>query len=186
VRLLHDTSARLFERLRSGELDFAIAAVTGAIPHDLTAVPLGEGTMVFVCGPQHRLAERQWVALRDVASETFIDFQADWGVRSLVDRAFESAGLNRDAAYIVNDATYLLRFVERNLAVAVVPDAFNQLHADVRYIHLRPAPPPWQVIAAHLGDQPASAAARALLSIFRDHVRRGNQGKRRSRIQRES
>jgi DNA-binding transcriptional LysR family regulator len=171
VRLVHDASHRLFDRVRSGELDFAVAATTGAPPAGLTTLDLGTSPMVFACGPDHRLGRSEAVTLDTVAGETFVDFQRDWTIRRLVDIAFEAAGIARNSAYIVNEATYLLRFVERGLAVAILPEVFGQLHADVRYIPFHPGLPPWHAVGAHLGDEPAGAAARAMLKFSCDHVR---------------
>jgi DNA-binding transcriptional LysR family regulator len=171
VRLVHQTSARTFDLVRSGTLDFAIAATAGTPPADLTTIDLGTSPMLFVCATNHRLANRRSVALTTVASETFIDFQVDWTVRRLVDIGFDAAGLARDTAYVVNETTYLLRFVERGLAVAILPLVYAQLHPEVRFIRLRPALPPWRAVGAHLGEQPSSAAARALMKVFCDQVR---------------
>ena len=171
VRLMHETSTKTFDLVRSGTLDFAIAATAGTPPTDLTTIDLGASPMLFVCATNHRLANRRSVTLTSVAQETFIDFQVDWTVRRLVDIGFDAAGLARDTAYVVNETTYLLRFVEKGLAVAILPLVYAQLHPAVRFIRVRPALPPWRAVGAHLGEQPSSAAARALMKVLCDQVR---------------
>jgi len=49
--------------------------------------------MVFVCRPDHHLAQRDCVAIVDLADEDLIGFPAEFGPRRLVEDAFAAAGI---------------------------------------------------------------------------------------------
>jgi DNA-binding transcriptional LysR family regulator len=76
-----------------------------------------------VCRPGHRLAGQNNIALADLAGETFIDLNRDWGTRQLVDQSFLDARATRQIGFEVNDLPTQLDLVGRGLGIALMPAA---------------------------------------------------------------
>ena len=92
ISLQQASASRLLEGVRTRELDLAF--VSWATPwRGVAGLEIANEPFVVACAPTHVLARRKQVTLAELADETFIDFQADWGTRLMVDRAFEEAGI---------------------------------------------------------------------------------------------
>ena len=83
----------------------------------------------------------------------------------MVERMCHAAGVIRDTVVAVNDMPLLLRLVERGTGVAIVPCAVSQGPENVRYVPFGPVQR-WQLVAAFVGDRPASAGVQALLEML--------------------
>jgi DNA-binding transcriptional LysR family regulator len=77
-----------------------------------------------LCSTSHDWASRASVTLHDIAKETIVGFQSDWGAQLLVGRALASIGANHTADLETNDVHSLLDLVQHGLGVAVVPAHF--------------------------------------------------------------
>jgi len=128
----------------------------------VTVTPLREDRLVFVCSPDHTLASRRRIQLREIAHKSFIDFPPEWTVRRLVDRAFASAGLERRIAIEINDIDTGLELVRRGVGVTILPES-AQAHAEG--IAFRPLARRivWEFVVARRADGPGNPAARELL-----------------------
>lgn len=119
ISLQQASASRLLERVHARELDLAF--VSWVQPwRGVASLEVAREPFVVVCASTHPLARRQQVGLAELGRETFIDFQADWGTRLMVDRAFEEAGIARNIAYEMGDIRTLLDMVARGLGVALV------------------------------------------------------------------
>jgi DNA-binding transcriptional LysR family regulator len=121
-------STELLSKLRAGDLDLAFVATgeggASTRAHQPGAPMLTEiavEPLVFLCAPDSRFAKRPLVHWEELEGETFVDFHATWGVRSINDRAFARRDLDRRVGLVVNDVHTLLDFVQRRLGVAIVP-----------------------------------------------------------------
>ena len=82
------------ERLRSGRLDLAFLPLLDA-PDDIVTGIIACEDLVAATPPNHPLAGRRGVELRELVPYSFVDFEIGWGTRPLIDRAFGQAGLQR-------------------------------------------------------------------------------------------
>lgn len=57
--------------------------------------------MVFVCRDDHRLARRKHLHMRDLATEDLVGFPPGFGLRRLMDNAFDTAGVRAQTQYEV-------------------------------------------------------------------------------------
>ena len=166
LRLRQAGTGTLLDGVRDARLDLALVAPVGRPPPELTLRRLASDPLLVACAPGHPLAGRRQVALADLAGERFVDFQADWGLRMLLDRHFAAAGLDRSTALEVNDVPSLLELVAHGLGVALVPEVVARHPAEVRYLRLRPPAPRFEVAVATVGERPAGQAARVLLDML--------------------
>jgi DNA-binding transcriptional LysR family regulator len=152
-------SAWLLDELAAGRLDVAFVATSPRPVDGLSLLPLAREPMVLVCHASHRLAGTDRLSLGELAGETFVDFQAEWGARAITERAFAAAGVSRDVALEVNDVETLLDLVAHGLGLALVP---APLVHGVSVVTLEPGSVElWQVAAATPAVR--SRAAGALL-----------------------
>lgn len=166
IQLRQTGSAGLMADVADGKLDFAFLAHTGTAPAGLSVIRLGEDPLVFTCGASHPLADRDQVSLAQIADQPFVDFEPQWGVRVLVDRAFTAAHVDRHSAFELNDVPTLLDLVAHGLGVAVLPRFVALDVPGVRCIPIVPAAGVWRLVLARPERQSLGPAARALLSLI--------------------
>ncbi|MGH3310099.1 MAG: LysR family transcriptional regulator [Streptomyces sp.] len=169
IRLRQAGSVELAESVGAGRLDLAFVALCGRPPRGVRLLPLTEESLVVLCHPSHALAggdRARWAELR---GEALVDFQPDWGVRQLTDRAFAAAGVERLVALEVNDVHSLLELVEQGLGIAVVPRHFagKPEASGLSAVPLAGGPQPvWEVSVALPAGDAAGPAARELCAYL--------------------
>lgn len=172
IHLRIANSTHLLEKVRDGRLDLAFMPFYGTPTQGLTTRVVACEYLVVACSPNHPLAKRDKVTFEDLADETFIEFQEDWGTRPVIDHAFVDARIERRIAFEVNDIRTLLDLVALELGIALVPEpvvaAAGRLGADPARIACCPLadPPCWELAMVYVGaDEPIGAAARAFTSL---------------------
>jgi DNA-binding transcriptional LysR family regulator len=162
VKLRHDGSQALIDGVAGNRLDAAFVAVTGPVPETVALSPVVSAPMVVVAHPGRALPAGV-VTWKDLAAETFVDFQADWSVRRIVDLAAARAGITRSVTIEVNDVHSLLDLVGHDMGVAVVPRPIAEKD---KAAHLTARPMPddpearWRVALAVGAGERSSPAAR--------------------------
>jgi DNA-binding transcriptional LysR family regulator len=148
--------------LREGRLDLSFLPLIDPPGSDITVTPLHSDRLVFACSPDHELASRRQIHLRDVMTKQFIDLPPDWTLRQLVDRAFAAAGLQRRTGIEVNDINTCLELVGRGVGVTIVPESAQGRGTGVAF---RPLARHilWELVVARRADGPGNPAARELL-----------------------
>jgi DNA-binding transcriptional LysR family regulator len=120
VRPAAGGTAALLEDLRNGTLDIAFIALSDP-PPGVTAIPLGSEDLVLVAAPGQALSGGGPVPLRALVDTTFVDFPAGWAVRTVIDRAFAAAGLDRRVSIEVADVPTVIQLLQAGLGVALLP-----------------------------------------------------------------
>ena len=121
--LLQGPHPVLLERLRSGDADLAL---TSPMPDDagLEAEALGDEELRLAVPADHRLAaQRDGVALAEVARDPFVSFQPGFGMRGMVDAWCREAGFVPLVAFEGGDSETLRGLVGAGLGVALLPPA---------------------------------------------------------------
>lgn len=153
------------EGLRNGSLDLAVVITHGRLPQIRRQV-LATGEVVLACTPDHVLADRDGIDLAELTEEPFIEFPPGWGVRSAVDQAFATAGVQRRVTVQMNDLSTILDLVRLRLGVAFVPRSIADQNADLRFLRVRRLPPTYEIAIAS-ADRPLGPVARQFLRIAR-------------------
>ncbi len=176
IRLISGGSAPLIEGVRTGMLDLAFAQFLGSTPPEVTAWMLACEPLIVACPAGHRLAGQQNVAVADLAGETFVDLNPDWGTRQLVDQSFLDCRVARHIGYEVNDLPTQFDLIGHGLGIALTPEVavahHNRGHpqAPLATAKLVEPEPCWElaVVFAHGADgRPASPATRMFLDLLR-------------------
>jgi len=175
IRLASGGSLKLIEGVRSGELDLALAQLTGSAPPGLTAWMLACEPLAAICAPGHWLATRPNIALSELVDEIFVDLHPDWGTRQLIDVSFAERHLARRTGFEVNDLSTQLDLVARGLGIALLPKAIiadrtaARAPGSVSVVALAEPEICWElaVIFAHDEQrQPANATTRMFLEVL--------------------
>jgi DNA-binding transcriptional LysR family regulator len=117
-RLTQGSSERIQEAVTRGHADMAI---TSPRPEGLAWHPLSTERLRLAVPTGHRIAGRAEVDLADVAAEPFIVMRDGYGLRSITDELFRTAGIRPEIAFEGEEATTLRGLVAAGLGVAVVP-----------------------------------------------------------------
>jgi len=158
----------------SGDLDLALVS-TGTASTAVTLRTLAMEPLLFVCHPEHPFAARKKVELGAIAAETFVNFAAGWGVRAATDRAFELAGLRRNAPFEVSDYPTAAGLVRHRMACALMPASAAHQHLEaLQHRDLRAIPLvqliTWTLSLATRAHSPLSPAAAAVADAFVEHA----------------
>jgi DNA-binding transcriptional LysR family regulator len=111
----------LTDMLSSGELDIAFVGNSAQPPADVRLMELDSTPLLLTVTSAHRFASRESIELRELTGERFIDIPLGFGNRSIVDRAFSDAGLDRDVRFETADVADAAALVKNGLGVAFLP-----------------------------------------------------------------
>jgi DNA-binding transcriptional LysR family regulator len=153
-------SAGLAAQVIAGELDLALVALPGPAPAGLLLQPLTEEPLILIAARRHPLAGRRGVSLGQLTGEDFVDFPPGWGNRSVADRAFAAAGLDRRVPFEVTEFPSAASLVRNGLGIAFIPQSAADL-TGLGVIGLDGPALRWRVSLATPTTRRLSAAARA-------------------------
>jgi DNA-binding transcriptional LysR family regulator len=172
--VLHLTAAPtgtegLIAAVAGRHLDLAFVAVAAGTPAPVRISPLAAAPMDLVLPAGHPLAAGTPVDLTALDGLDFIDSPVGYGNRTIVDRAFAAAGIDRRVAVEVADIGTAAAYVRHGLGVALLPRSEVEPAAD---LVLRPVAGDlrWPLSLATPRDRRPSAAAAALARLVRDSV----------------
>jgi DNA-binding transcriptional LysR family regulator len=161
LRLLPGGTAELARAVAEGTLDLALLSLPGEPPTGVAVRPLAQEPLALICARGHPLASAGEVPIDVLGGETFIDFPAGWGTRTIIDRAFASAGVDRQVAFEVADYGIAGGLVRNGLGVAFLPASDAARIEGVAWVTVTGLT--WPIQVATTASRRPSAAARAFL-----------------------
>lgn len=158
-------SSALVEEVRRGQLDMAFVSMPGETPPGLSMTVLASEPFLLACAPDQLPGAPPVMALEDLDGEPFVDFPLGWGVRTVVDRAFAAAGIDRTVTVEVADVTTFVELVCAGFGLGFAPSSL--LAPGEQRVTIRSVAPPlvWAVAMALPADRPPTAATRAFLDL---------------------
>ncbi len=113
-------SAQVYGEVLEGNADLGLVAFpakrTGLVIEDFW-----RDKLVLICHPDHPLAERKRVRLRDLAGEKFISFEPDLPTRKVIDRLLREQGVKIEHAMEFDNIETVKRAVEIENGISLVP-----------------------------------------------------------------
>jgi DNA-binding transcriptional LysR family regulator len=165
LRVVPGGSAELAREVLGGGLDLALLSLPGKAPPGLAVRELAHEPLVLVCAAQHALATAGEVTLESLVNETFVDFPAGWGTRTIVDSAFAAAGIERQVSFEVSEYGTTAGLVRNGLGIAFIPGSAAPGMDGVVPVRVVPAGAlDWRILVATSATRRPSAAARAFLA----------------------
>ena len=120
VKVDYRRSAQVYSEVLEGNADLGLVAFpakrTGLVIEDFW-----RDKLVLICHPDHPLAERKRVRLRDLAGEKFISFEPDLPTRKVIDRLLREQGIKIEHAMEFDNIETVKRAVEIENGISLVP-----------------------------------------------------------------
>lgn len=137
--LAQHAAGRIFRQLEAGEIDLCLLSPPVRRP-GIGWVDLKTEELYVIVRPDHPLAGRGRVDLRELAGEPFISLKRGYGMRTITEELCARAGFSPHIAFEGEEVATVAGLVAAGLGVALVPD-FPGLDA-VRVHKLPVADPP--------------------------------------------
>jgi DNA-binding transcriptional LysR family regulator len=169
LRVVPGGSAELAREAVAGSLDLALLSLPGKPPTGLAVRQLAHESLVLLCAQGHPLATAEAVTLETLANETFVDFPAGWGTRTIVDSAFAAAGLERQVSFEVSEYGTAAGLVRNGLGIAFIPISAAAGLDGIVAKQVSSAALDWRILVATSATRRPSAAARAFLAELVGH-----------------
>jgi DNA-binding transcriptional LysR family regulator len=152
--------------IADGSLDMALVSAPDRFPARIEMQLLSEEPMLYVCRPDHHLAQRDYVGITDLANEDLIGFPTEFGLRRLIEDAFTAAGIASRTPYeVAADYSIAADLVRHGLGTIFMPAGEARHFPDLRAVAVQPALT-WTIYlasAGHANIGPASAKLAELL-----------------------
>lgn len=139
LRLMTTDSDATVAAVRDGTADVGVTALT-IPPDDLECELLTQYSQVLAVRPDHRLADRRTVRLKDLQGEALVVPPKTRPHRRQLERGLLDAGVDWSVAVEAEGWVLLVHFVRMGIAPAVV-NGFVRTPATVRTIPIKDLPP---------------------------------------------
>ena len=121
LQLTRRLAGGLARAVADGTLDLALLSLPADPQAGVALRRLAREPLVLICAPDHPLASAGEIPLDALGGEIVIDFPAGWGTRTVIDRAFAAAEIDRQVAFEVPYHDVAVRLVRNGLGVAFIP-----------------------------------------------------------------
>ncbi|HEC20220.1 MAG TPA: LysR family transcriptional regulator [Gammaproteobacteria bacterium] len=160
--------SRVLERLKSNEDDLLIM---GQVPVelDVEAHPFIDNELVVVASPQHSLARKKSISLRELAKERFLMRESGSGTRLAVERLFAENGLEIQPYMDLGSSEAIKQAVMAGLGISVLSRHNLRLelaHKHIAMLDVEGFPLFYRWYAVHLKNKKLSLAARTFLDFL--------------------
>jgi LysR family hydrogen peroxide-inducible transcriptional activator len=137
VTVVEEITPLLLERLRTGTMDVAIAALPlPARTHDFQLFPLRVEKLFAVLPKHHTLAKRRAVSLEELRDDPFVLLRDGHCFRETAFAACKRARLNPRIIFESGQFSSILSMVDAGLGVSIVPAMAVEKRSGCRYVPL--------------------------------------------------
>jgi DNA-binding transcriptional LysR family regulator len=123
ITLIEDHSARLIERVRTGEADLALVGAAGMPPPGLDGLAIISERLVAAVAPGHPLAKRQRATLAEIGAYPIVCMPEGTGVRTVFDQACAAKGIRPEIALQASAPTAVADLASRGLGIAILSES---------------------------------------------------------------
>jgi DNA-binding transcriptional LysR family regulator len=120
VHVEYRRSNQVYEDVLSNAADLGIVAYPARHPR-LELVPLHKDDLVLICHPEHPLAQRKAIQIKDLDGQNFIAFDRTIPTGKAIDRVLRQHRVRVVQAMEFDNVETVKRAVEINAGVAIVP-----------------------------------------------------------------
>jgi DNA-binding transcriptional LysR family regulator len=112
--------ARVCERVLNDEVDIGIISFPQS-HRGLTVIPWRDEPMALACHPQHRLARKKKISVKELVGESLVGFDTDLMIRKKIDAFLREHGVSMKVALTFDNIEAVKRAVETGSGVAILP-----------------------------------------------------------------
>jgi DNA-binding transcriptional LysR family regulator len=120
VKLQYLLPARVVESVLNGEVDLGVMSYPTAT-RDIAVIPLRSEQMVLVCHPQHHLADRKEVSIKDLQGENFIAFDRELAICKELDRHLREHQVTVRRVMEFDNIETIKQAIEIGAGISVLP-----------------------------------------------------------------
>ena len=120
VKIDYRRSTQVYTEVLDGNADLGLVAFP-AKRSGLVVEDFWRDKLVLICHPDHPLAERKRVRLRDLQGEKFISFEPDLPTRKVIDRMLREQGVEVEHTMEFDNIETVKRAVEIENGISIVP-----------------------------------------------------------------
>lgn len=122
VRVEYRRSNLVYEDILHNSVDFGLVAFP-VKQRQIDMLPFRNDKLVLIAHPQHPLAQKNEIELKDLAGQRFIGFDPDIPTRKAVDQIFRENKLEIEPVMEFDNIETVKRAVEIDHGIAIVPHA---------------------------------------------------------------
>lgn len=173
IRLEYLHPHRVYDAVDSGQADLGLISYPEE-SKSLAAIPWRTEPMVLVCHPEHPLAGKPNIALKELQGEAFVAFQTGLAIRNEVDRVLALDNVTVKAALEFDNIETIKRAVEIGSGVSLLPEPTIERELSTGTLVKvqlagRPLVRPLGII--HRRDRELSDTARRFVHLLQSHQR---------------
>lgn len=137
ISLIEDSSDRLTERVRAGQVDIALIGAAGATPAGLEAFTIVAERLVATAPSGHPLVQYgDACTLEQVIAHPLVCMPSGTGVRAVLDAACARSGLTPEIALVASAPDAVADLAQRGLGVGILSESMASAQGDG--LHARP------------------------------------------------
>ena len=121
VKVDYRRSVQVYNEVLEGDADLGLVAFP-AKRKGLVVEDFWRDKLVLICHPDHALAERSRVQMRDLEGEKFISFEPDLPTRKVIDRMLRELGVEIQHVMEFDNIETVKRAVEIENGISIVPE----------------------------------------------------------------
>ncbi|AWS45250.1 LysR family transcriptional regulator [Streptosporangium sp. 'caverna'] len=161
-------SADLAQQLRDGRIDVAFLSLPDPLPTGLLARPLAYAPLRLYVPAGHPLAGAGRVLLAQLAEFPFVDSPRGFGNRVVVDRAFATAGVDREVTLEVADIAMAVPLIRAGLGIGFLSRFLVVDDTGLDVLEVADHDLRWQLVVATAARRRPSAPTEAFLDLLRE------------------
>ena len=120
IQLEYSMTSKVYNDVLSSAADVGIVACPSA-KGGVDIVPFSNEEMVFICAPEHPLASKSSIRLKDISPYPFVAFSDDIPTRTLIDSKLWAAGARVEIVNAYDNIEIIKNLVEIGSGVSIVP-----------------------------------------------------------------
>ncbi|HND50815.1 MAG TPA: LysR family transcriptional regulator [Pirellulaceae bacterium] len=120
VRVQYQHPDRVYELVDSDQVDLGLVSYPRS-SRTIRAIPWREEPMLMVCSPNHPLASRAGVSVRDLDGLNMVGFDGNLEIRHEIDRVLAASGVNVRVAMEFDNTETIKRAVEIDAGFSLLP-----------------------------------------------------------------
>lgn len=121
IKVDYRRSVQVYSEVLEGDADLGLVAFP-AKRTGLVVENFWRDKLVLICHPEHSLAQRRRVRVRDLDGEKFISFEPDLPTRKVIDRMLREQGVEIQMAMEFDNIETVKRAVEIEHGISIVPE----------------------------------------------------------------
>lgn len=170
LHILNNNAAESIDRVRSGDVDFAVVSSPFDSPSDLKGVKLKQFHDLLMCGRRFMDIAGKELTLRQISEQPVISVSEGTAIRRFYDRLFLSHRCVFSPEIEVASVEMLLPMVIHNLGIAFVPEIYLSeiVSDDVFVVNVKEEIPDREIWLFYRDDATLSLAAEKFLEFLSD------------------